>query len=213
MSTTLRKVAALHIDQISGGDQSKDSQLKYPMIIARIRHLLNDFIKPLIYEGYNDDSKIPPSNFIVNYEITVVNDVLGAYVDLPDFYLSLPHGRGIHRVIQRIPVGTMPGQFTETEIIPTQSPSINQNTRAGRYPTHKKYYVEGQRIRLQNIYADPGQTNKLIVQTICAAPDSIGENDILPISPEQVSQVLLKLNGFIYPVPLDKLNNDNPDIR
>lgn len=211
MSLTLKKIAALYIDQQSGGDQSKDSQLKYQMVIQRIRLILNDFIKPLIYEGYNDDSRTTPSIFIVNYEIVATNDSLGAFIDLPDYYMALPNNRGIHRVIQRIPLKTMPGQFTETEFIPTQSASINRNTRAGRYPTHRKYYTEGLRIRFQNMFAEPGQTNKIILQTICGAPDSIGENDPLPISPEMSSQILIKLNQMSVPMmPFDKLNDGKP---
>lgn len=204
---TLKKIASLFIEQQSGGDASKDSQLSYQVIVLRIRHLLNDFIKPLILERYNDDDRSSPSNFIVNYEFTIQNDALGAYVDLTEHYIALPYNKGVYRVIHRIPSGTMLGQYVDTECTPTLQASINRNTRAGRYPTHKKYYVEGQRIRFQNIYAEPGATNKAIVQQIVAAPDTYGENDALPLSPDMISSVLQKLLTFTYIAPQDKLNN------
>lgn len=210
---TLKQIAALAIDQQSSGDASKDSHLSYQILIPRIRLLLNDFIKPLVFERYNDDDKSAVSNFIVSYEFTLTPDALGSYVDLTENYISLPHNRGVHRVIHRSPSLTMPGQFTENECFPTNSPAFNRNTRAGRYPTAKKYYVEGKRIRFQNISVEPDQTNKVIIQIITAAPDSYGENDLLPLSPDMVSQTLLKLNTFAYQVPVDKLNNANPDVR
>lgn len=207
---TLKKIAALHIEQINGGDASKDSQSSYQIVIPRIRHILNDFIKPLINERYNDDDKTVPTNFLVTYDFTVQNDALGAYVDLTESYLSLPHNRGIKRAFQRMPVESQPGAFSEYELIPTEFPEFNRNTRAGRYPTHRKYYMEGLRLRLQNISAEPGQTNKVYVQQVVAAPDSFGENDPLPLSPEMISQVLLKLMAFVPPAPQDKINNQNP---
>lgn len=206
---TLKKIAALHIEQVAGGDASKDVTLSYQVIIPRIRHLLNDFIKPLMLERYSDDDKTPPSNFIVNYQFNITNDPLGAYVDLTEHYLALPHNKGIHRVIHRVPSASMPGQYVDTECTPTMDAATNRNTRAGRYPTMKKYYPEGHRIRFQNIYAEPGQTNIAIVQQIVAAPDSYGENDALPLSPDMISQVLLKLLNFTAVAPQDKLNNQN----
>lgn len=207
---SLKKIAALHIDQF-GGDASKDSQLSYQIIVPRIRHILNDFIKPLMIERYNEDDRTVPTNFIATYNFTVQNDSLGAYVDLTENYLALAHNKGIYRAFQRIPVQSQPGSFNEYELTPTQFPQINRNTRAGRYPTHRKYHMEGLRMRLQNIYAEPGQTNKVYVQQIVGAPDSFGENDNLPLSPEQVSQILIKLrNEFTFVMPQDKLNNQQP---
>lgn len=204
---TLKQIAALHIEQMSGGDQSKDSQLSYQVIIPRIRHILNDFIKPLMLERYNEDDKTPPSNFIVTYQLRIQTDELGAYVDLPDWYIALPHNKGIHRLMIRQPSGTMPGQYKETECHPTQFPQINQNTRAGKYPTAQPYDVQGQRIRLQRFSAEPDEEVNAIVQTVCGAPDSYKDNDNLPISPEMVSQILTKLLNFVYPVQQDKINN------
>lgn len=208
---TLKKIAALHLEQLQSGDAPKDSQLSYQIVIPRIRHILNDFIKPLMLEKYSDDDRSAITNFIVTYEFTVQNDALGAYVNLTENYISLPHGKGIHRAFQRIPVQSQPGAFTEFELTPTHFPQINRNTRAGRYPAHRKYYMEGLKMRLQNTYAEPGQTNKVFVQQIVGAPDSFGENDNLPLSPEMVSQVLQKLLTFTYVAPQDKLNNQSPN--
>lgn len=208
---TLKKIASLFIESHSAGDASKDSKLSYQILGPRIRHLLNDFIKPLILERYNDDDKTVPSNFIVMYEFDVVNDDLGAYVDLTEHYLSLPHNKGIRRAFQRLPKDSQPGSFDEFELIPTQFPEYNRGTRAGRYPTHRKYYMVGQRMRLQNIYAEPDQENKVFVEQVVGAPDTYGENDPLPLSPEMVSQILLKLPAFSYTTPQDKINNQNPN--
>lgn len=204
---TPRQIADLHIEQMSGGDQSKDSKLSYQMIIPRIRHLLNDFIKPLILERYNEDDRTPPTNFVVTHELLIQNDPLGAYVDIPDWYLSLPHNKGIHRVVVRQPSGTQPGTFEETECTPTQFPQLSRNTRAGRYPTLQIYYIEGQRLRLQNMSAEPGAETNVLVQIISGAPESVKDNDNLPLSPEMVSQILQKLLTFTFVVPQDKTNN------
>lgn len=208
---TLKKIAALHIESQVAGDASKDSQLSYQIIVPRVRHLLNDFIKPLMLERYNDDDRTIPTNFLVQYEFTVQNDSLGAYVDLTESYLSLPHNKGIRRAFQRLPKQSQPGAFEEFELIPTQFPEYNRGTRAGRYPTHRKYYMVGQRLRLQNVYAEPGQTNKVFVEQLVGAPDTYGENDALPISPEMVSQILLKLQAFVYKTPSDQTNNGSPN--
>lgn len=208
---TLKQIASLFIDQHSSGDVSKDSRLSYQILIPRIRLLLNDFIKPLVFERYNDDDRTAVSNFIVSYELTLTPDTLGSYVDLTENYISLPHNRGVHRVIHRTPSMAMPGQYVDNECYPTTSPSINRNTRSGRYPTNKKYYIEGKRIRFQNTSVEPGETNKAIIQIITAAPDVYGENDLLPLSPDMISSMLLKLNAFIYQVPQDKINNNSPN--
>lgn len=198
------------MEQMQAGDAPKDSQLSYQVIIPRIRLILNDFIKPLMFERYNDDDKTVPTNFIVTYELTVQNDSMGAYVTLSENYLSMAHNRGIKRAFQRIPSLSQPGQFIENDLIPTQFPELNRNTRAGRYPGQKKYHMEGLKMRLQNTYAEPGQTNKVFVQQIVGGPDSFGENDNLPLSPDMVSQVLQKLLTFTYIAPQDKLNNQQP---
>lgn len=202
---TLKQIAALHIEQISGGDQSKDSKLSYQMIIPRIRHILNDFIKPLILEGYNEDDRTPPSNFIVTHELRIQNDSLGAYVDLPDWYLSLPHNRGIHRVVVRQPSGAQPGAFIETECVPTKHPQLS--TRVNKYPTLQMYSTEGQRMRFRSMFAEPDVETFAFIQAICGAPDTIKDDDNLPVSPEMISQILQKLLPFTPVVPQDKLNN------
>jgi hypothetical protein len=210
---TLKKIAALHIEFASGGNQSKDSNLSYQDVIQRIRLYLNAYIKPLQIEKWNEDDRTPPANFLVNYEVNISNDTLGAYCDIPEYYLSMAHNKGVWRVIHRIPSSTQPGTYTDTEVTPTSNASINRNTRAGRYPTHRKYVLEGMRIRFQNIYAEPGATNKAILQLFVGAPDSIGDSVSLPIAPEIVDQILTRLKQDISPIPVDKLNNNNPNIK
>lgn len=206
---TLQQIAALHIEQLSGGDKSKDSTLSYQIIIKRIRHSLANFVRPLIIERYNDDDRTVPTIFVVPYLLTLANDSLGSYVDLPDYYMSLPHNRGVKRVTLRIPSDTEPGEYSDNEVIPTEFPEINRNTRAGRYPTHKKYYMQGLRMRLQSVYNEPGKPLPvLIIETVCPAPDSVSDSVPLPISPDMVSLVLKELMTTVGVVAQDKLNNE-----
>lgn len=208
MAYSLKQLASIHIEQWNAGTKSKDSQSKYQIVIPQIRVILGDLFMPLMYERYNEGDRTPPAMYINSFELTLSNSEKGAYVDLSEWFVDLPRDKGIWRVFQKLP------DKGYTEFIPTKHRSINLNTRAGRYPTHKKYWIEGRRIYLQNIFAEPGKFNKIEVQIICPAPATVGENDFLPISPTQANLILRKLLELNAPqllIPQDRLNDDNPN--
>lgn len=185
---TLKQIASQHITRFSGGDRQNKSELSYQEVIFNTRSICNELIKPVYWEKSNEGDKSAITQCIASYELTLTNDVDCAFVTLPDFYIALPFNRGIWRVYQRA-LKAM-GNPTGTEFTLVHNPSVSLKTRTARYAGINIAWVEAFKIKFYNLYAEPAGnnpnvpgTNKVIVQLQVMAPDSIGENDPLPILP------------------------------
>lgn len=196
---TLKQLAALYLEQRLGGDRSTDSELSYQDAVFRGRIACNHVLKISYIEKLADDDRSNIATCIVPYELTVQNDTDCAYVNLPEFFLNLAHNRGIDRVFQR--KTKKKGNPTNTEFSLVHQPATNLKSRTARYPGINICWQEGFKLKFYNMYAEPGQANKIIVNLVVAAPDTIGENDALPITADMVDLVLKAMLEITTPVP------------
>lgn len=203
---TLKQLAALHIDKYSGGMQGVDSPLFYRSTILKIRGLLNEILKIEVLQARNEGDRNGPVQYIASYNLTVTKTGGVAKVTLPEFYLQMPYNGGIYRVF---PKDRRQGGF---DFVRTYNPGVSANTDAGNYAGHKNYWAEGRDIYFRKAFSEPNDDLNVTVQIFVAAPDSIGENDVLPISPDQQMEILRRLDILVQSVlPQDKLNNQSPN--
>jgi len=189
---TLRQISATHIDRFSAGDKGTTSELSYQDTIFKVRSICNELIKAEYISKYAENDRSAIGMCIASYELSLVNDPDCAYVNLPDFYLNLPYSRGINRVIQRSYHDV--GNPTDKEFTLSHQPAIGLKTRTARMPEINICWLEGLKLKFFGLYAEPGsEADKIIVQLIVAAPDSILEDDPLPIPPELVPRVYDRL--------------------
>lgn len=206
--TTLKNIADLIMHDWSGGDRSKDSQLDERDVIKKARLYCNSVLKPVIYEKKNEGDNSAITQAIYSYELNLQEDsAQQKYLAIPDSYMALVHNKGIHRLYIK---GNPYNDF-----VIMHQPGIS-----GRLPHTKMKniqfcYVEGMLVKM-----GPGCTakkaDKLVLQIINAAPDSIGINDNLPMMPEQLTEVLRLLKADYMPtmgIVNDQLNNQNSNIR
>lgn len=184
---TLRQISQTIIDRLSGGDRKTGSELSVQDIVFKVRSVCNELLKAEYITKYQDADRSAVTQCVANFELTLVNDPDCAYITLPDFYLNLPWNRGIHRIFQR--ALNAQGNPTDTEFALSHQPAIGLKTRTARYPGINLCWVENFKVKFYGIYAEPGTTNKVIVQLIVAAPDSIDEDSPLPIMPEMVPKI------------------------
>jgi hypothetical protein len=203
---TLKQLAALHIDKWSGGMQGNDSQMFYRSTILKIRGLMNEVLRIETLRARDEGDKNGPVQYIASYDLLVTKTGGIAKVTLPEFYLQMPFNGGIYRVF---PKDRRQGGF---DFVRTYNPGISANTDAGNYAGHKNFWAEGKELYFRKAFVEPNEDLNVTVQIFVGAPDTVGENDILPISPDQQSEILRRLDILAQPiVPQDKVNNNNPN--
>jgi hypothetical protein len=200
---TLSQIAEQYIRDVSGGDQSKDSQVDRREVIVKIRQLMNQLLMGSYFQKWNEGDRSATTMYIASYELTInKSEDERYYVDLPEFYVSLPYNRGIHRVFRK---GSPENGFT-----PQHNYSVSDRVNASRVNSIDYYYVEGLRVFLRGKHTVQ-KDGKIVAQLIVAAPDSVGENDPLPIIPEHQSVILQALKQGYLPTKQDRLNNDRDE--
>lgn len=205
---TLRQLAALHIDKQSGGMQGSDTQLFYRSTILKIRPLLNEILKIETLKARDDGDRNGPTDYIASYDLTVSKEGGVAKATLPEFYMHLPYNGGIYRVFPR---DRRQGGY---DFKRTYNPGVSANTDAGNYPGTKNYWAEGRDLYFRKAFVSPTDDMKITVQIFVAAPDTVTEDAMLPVSPEHIAEVLRRLDQLAQPVammPQDKTNNANPN--
>lgn len=185
---SLRQISQTIIDRLSGGDRKTGSELSVQDIVFKVRGVCNELLKAEYITKYQENDRSSITHCIANFELTLNNDPDCAYVTLPEFYLSLPYNRGINRIFQR--AMNAQGNPTDTEFAISHQPAIGLKTRTVRYPGINICWIENFKVKFYGIYAEPGTTNKVIVQLIVAGPDSVGEDDALPIMPEMIPRII-----------------------
>lgn len=203
--STLRQIAALHIDKWSGGQQGVDSPLYYRTTILKIRGLLNTLLRVQTLQARNEGDKSGSAICLASYDLAVAKAGGVAKATLPQFPLDLPFNGGIHRVF---PKDRLQGGF---DFVRTYNPGVSAHTDAGNYAGYKYYWEQGKDLCFKGAYSEPDEDMNVTVQMFVAAPDTIGENDLLPISPDMQTEVLRLLDQIhMPPVAVDKVNNNNP---
>jgi hypothetical protein len=206
---TLKNIADLIIHDLSNGVASKDSTYDARDIIMKARVFLNAVLKPVAYfDKWNSGDKSAVTQAIYSYELTVDKDAVGQmYVTIPDFYAVLPNNRGVHRIYIK---GNPYADF-----IPQSNPGISGDLPHTKIKGLQYCYTEGRTTRFPKD-CNVKKGDKVILQIINSAPDAVGENDALPATHEQISEVLRMLKADLLPVaqiPADNLNNGNTNIR
>ncbi len=207
MSVTLRKIASEVIRLESGGSPSNDSELSVPYVILMVRQALNKLIAPMIFANLNADAESPDKGtlpmLVVGYEVTVEGSTkYSRWITHPDFYIHLPFNRGLR--------GIAPVDDPTNHFIPRQNPAVSRNLpcailEKGQY----SYYTEGNK----SYFDDSMPFRKVLAKYVVAAPDSVGEDDNLPIYPEMQYDAIMLVRQMLANTPLqDKKLDNNKEI-
>jgi hypothetical protein len=198
---TLRKIAYEFLKLEAGGDPGPDFPLTQAYAILLARQCLNALLKPEFYDNLNNEDRGALVMCIVPYEVSVSGEVGHQYIDLPEFYIRLPFNKGLH--------GIAPIEEPTHHFIPRNSPGVTYNLPCADAELQQTYYAEGKKI-----YFDKEvDLAKVLLKLIVAAPDSIGENDSLPIYPEQQIPLLSLMRATVANRPVhDKVIDGNADI-
>jgi len=87
---TLQQLAWEVIRLESGGSQSDDSELSEAYVIKMLRQAANKLLSPIIYNNLNSDDRGTLPLVIASYTVDVQGSHPNRYLDLPEFYQSLP---------------------------------------------------------------------------------------------------------------------------
>jgi hypothetical protein len=203
MSVTLRKLARQVIKIESGGNRMRDSHLSEAYVILHIRQALAKIVKPLYYENLNSDDRSTPVMYIIPYkvEVKVDDDTQRKYFDLPDFFIHLPFNKGLRAVT--------PVDDPLNEFVPKHNPGVSFNLPCGDLQGLTGYWIEGMKVFID----DKCELDWLLCKLLCPAPDSIEEDDPLPIYPEQQDDVIRLTREILANQPVqDRLADGNKDI-
>lgn len=206
---TLKKIATLFIHDMSGGGiASKDSVLDERDVILKLRSYLNTVMKPIFFEKKNEGDNSAITQAIYPYELSVqVDDTGKKFVTLPDTYMALPYNKGIWRAFVK-------GNYTRDFVL-QHNPGISSNLPHMKLKDIQYCYVEGLKLKFGRD-CTASKADKIIVQILNMAPDVLGENDPLPMVPEQLAEVNNMLKRDFAPfaqIPVDYANNQNTNIR
>jgi hypothetical protein len=202
MSVTLRKLAQEVIRLESGGDPSNDTQLSEPYVILMVRQASNRFLKPMILEAMAQDDRSTLPLMVIRYEVAVSGTNPNKYITLPDFYINLPFNKGIR--------GVAPIQDPTNEMIPRHNPAVSRNLPCADLNTGQfSYYTEGNKVYFDNDI----EFGKVLLKLVVASPDSVGEDDFLPIYPEHQYDLIMLVRQMLANAPIqDKVLDNNKDI-
>lgn len=202
MSVTLRKLAREIIELESGGGQSTDSNLSEAYVIQYVRQMSNTVLMPRIYEKLAQDDRSVLNLMVVTYSVSVQGTGSNKYIDLPDFYISLPFNKGLAAVA---PVDDPTNVF-----IFRLNPAVSRNLPcADLDPDQYSGWTKGRKFYIDN----DCEFGKLLVDLVVASPDSIGIDDILPIFPEHQIEIIQKVREMIKSMPIqDRRLDGNADL-
>lgn len=205
---TLNQIADLVIHDFSGGDKSKDSQMDRRDIILKARSYLNPILKLDYFGKMNEGDRSAIASAIATYEMTLSeNDAQQKYFDLPDFFLTLPHNKGVHRIFAK--------GNPSTDYIMQQHPGVSGNLPHTKINNLQFFSVEGSRV-VMGKGCTAKKADRLILQLIVPAPDTIADDDPLPLLKEHLGDVMARLKQDFAPLsqlPPDMANNQNPSIK
>lgn len=205
---TLNQIADLVIHDFEGGLPSQESKLDRRDIVKKARHFLPTVLKPVLWGKISEGDRSTIPQAIYTYELSLQEDSQDRkYLAIPDLYMALHDNRGIHRLYVK---GNPYADF-----VPMNNPGVSAMLPHSKLKGVQYYYVEG-----MNIIIGPGsiakKADKMILQIINPAPDALGENDALPMLPEQLAELIRLVKMDYAPfanVQTDYLNNQNANIR
>lgn len=211
--TTLRELSERTIRDLSGGDIPSDSPYDMDYVIQTWRDVMNADLK---MESLNrrhgpSDDKSAVVQFIAKYTVPVEKDLVGTemrvYAKLPDYFHSVKYNRGIYSV---------------SEVKKSLRPMIKvQHAHVTDRLSHKHeiegdtyfYYVEGMNVYwMRDILKD--RITHVLIKLIIAAPSIYGPDDVLPLLPENIFDMMIKVKMQIQnKFPQDRIADANPNLR
>jgi hypothetical protein len=211
MIYTLNIGAELIIRDLSGGDIPNDSPYSFEQVIAHLRNAMREDLKLeiLTRRSGREDDRTSITQYIATYENVEVqkeSSTFRVYIDLPSAYMSLKHNKGIHAVSPM----TKPNE----RMIPVANPGVTSHLRHAELERlNYGFYVEGQRIYWMRDIKSDG-IPKVLLKLIIPAPDNLGNDDPLPLLPENFARIMdMVKNRVANRVMNDRLNDGNPNLR
>ena len=205
--STKAKMAQQVIRRISGGDQPNDSQLDRREVIRVLCQIINDRVKINFFENYKFGEPGIDGQYIATYKNVAVSldaDTNEYYSTLPSTYVALPNGRGIRQV------SSMKNQRVPFIIRKSGSTGIYNNLPAGKLEGRVGVFPEGNKIIFNGDMNRAG-VKKVLIKLAVGAPESVGENDELPLDASAEKSVIDEAIAFFRtPAMQDKINNNNP---
>lgn len=202
---TLNQLSTEVIRTMSGGDQSIESKIQRREVIVRIRQVLNEMLKVELLNHRSEGTRLPVSQYIGTYPGLVVQEVGDQkHLELPETFLGLPYNKGIYALY--------PDNRPKSQIIRRNNPYVSNGLASKYLEGSEGYWTEGFKV----YFDDPEFSHKKVTaKLVIAAPDTIGKDDPLPITPEMQSQAIRAVTQDMMlqkAIPEDQIN-DSDDIE
>jgi hypothetical protein len=210
--TTLRQLAERTIRDLVGGDIPSDSPYDIDYVIQTWRDIMRADLKMegLVKRHGNNDDKSAIAQFIATYKVAVQkpNDEGKVFATLPDYFATLKHNGGIYGVYWKV------GSVLKS-MIRTDNPYVTDRL------SHKHelegdtylFAVEGMTVIFpRDILKD--KIVEVFIKLITAAPDKFTPDDVLPIIPDNVFDMMTKVKMQIQnKFQQDRIADGNPNLR
>lgn len=201
MSITVRKLAQECLRLETGGPVSDQSPWSEQYIMLLVRQAANSFLLPMVLDNMANDDRSTLHLLVVGYEVDVVGEFDHRYLTLPDFYMRMPFNKGLK--------GIAPIEEPDNEFIPRHNAAVSHNLPCGDAEQQDTYWTEGMRV----YFDKPIELGKLLVKLVVAAPDSVLDDDVLPIYAEMQAPIIAAVRQMMANRPiLDKTLDGNPDL-
>ncbi len=207
MATTLRKLSSQIIEVLSGGDQSKDSQLDDRMMYEHIRQAMAQLLKLEILDLRAQGDRTIPQLHVATYLVASViedTDSLEASISMPDIPITLPWNKGVVRIFPRAK--------PHERLIRVLHYNSSRGLPAGGLECQMGYFLKGNKAVLVNFDDKDKFPKGAIVELLVPFPGTQDVDTTLPITPEHEDQVKEIVAAKYRPrIPQDKIN-DNADL-
>lgn len=201
MNYSLKQLAQLYVDTSAGGQEVLDTPLDVRDVMMYMRIALNGLLKAEVYDRMNQGDKGAVTQYIISETLNLSANATEKrkVATLTDWYVSLPHNKGVWRVTD--------AKDTSRVIIPESNPSVLNNTRTRHMEELMSYSLEGKKLIFAP-HKDLDTITQVLVKYITAAPSSVSDTAELPIAPEQVEEMFLRVKRLMgQPMPEDVLND------
>lgn len=200
MATT-KKILSEQIQRIYARFLEKDNPsdvIDLREILLLVNQAINSVLKIQVADNFKAGIIDVPLCNIVEYTASTVADATNglAYAELPVIPLALPNGLGIWSVSKSngvsAPYIPIPAQdYLVFGVANADNPMSFLENQVG-------YFHKGKRIIFtKNINAAPYSVSSVIISVLCSDLSLLGDNDLLPISPEVESSVITEVLRII----------------
>lgn len=201
--TTLGKLTEIYINDMTGGRPNSDDQFDERFVAEQIRNLLNEVLRRQIIENYSSDDRSNPGTFKVAYhDISIQKEANTGrkFAELPEFFLSLPHNKGLASVYHT--------KEPYNSFYPCHTPEVTAELYEMPLSHRQPYHQEGMKIFFHRKDVDKNHKEVSMVLVI-AAPEKYDIDDVLPLTSEMASQVIALMKERRLPLmPQDQLSDN-----